>query len=127
MIKEGGGPKAANMHRGRALTGSVEKVVSSQDLSPTSASPPAADGIVLLVSGDCVPCVEAAQVWGAACAELDLPLRCLDVDDPAGRALVEGLRVMSVPLLLIDGTPAVAGVPEMALARQVLAGRHTRG
>lgn len=100
--------------------------MSSANLPPASVQPSDAAGIVLLVSGDCAPCVEAALVWGAVCAEFDLPLRCLDVESPAGRALADRLLVHSVPLLLIDGTPAVAGVPETALARQVLAGYQTR-
>ena len=66
--------------------------------------------VVLMVTNDCPSCREAQAIWAGACAELGLDLQCRD----------EGHVVKSIPLLVINGVPVFAGVPEPRQALQVL-------
>lgn len=77
---------------------------------------------VLLVAPDCPSCQEAQAVWRRACAKLGL---VLEMQSPSG-----GAAVKTVPLLMMDGVPVFAGVPDTRQAEELLArckSRHIPG
>ena len=73
--------------------------------------------IELIVSGACPFCLEAEKVWRAAAADHGFEFAVLDIAQPEGAALVQRLKLQTVPALLIGGTLRAVGVqsPEEAL------------
>jgi len=76
--------------------------------------------IVLLVSEDCTPCRNAERLWVASCAEFELPLRVLGIEENEGGELARRLGLNSVPVLVIDNRVASVGVPDAAAAKALL-------
>lgn len=74
--------------------------------------------VQLLVSESCVPCDQAEKVWRQVAAERALDFSVVDLAGPEGQALVDRLRLKTIPALVIDGRLIAIGVqsPEEARA-----------
>jgi len=77
---------------------------------------------LLIVTGDCRSCRDAERVWRAACAAMGVVLECVDAESTRGAALVAEHALKSLPVLILDGKVAVAGVPSTDLACRILNG-----
>ncbi len=56
------------------------------------------------------PCRRAEEIWRSVARERGLGLEVIDVDRPEGRALMERLRLTTVPAVLFDGRVVAVGV-----------------
>lgn len=73
----------------------------------------------LLVSKWCPVCPQAEQVWSEVARSLPIDYQALDIAEPAGRALVSGLRVRTVPALVVDGKLAAVGLQSLGDALKI--------
>lgn len=77
--------------------------------------------IELLITGDCVPCRKAEELWRQVCAEQDLTLSVLDVRDQEGKKLFFHLRLHTLPALVIEDKLVAVGVQDPEQAEELLA------
>jgi len=74
----------------------------------------------LLVSKWCPVCPQAEEVWGEVAKRHPIDYQVLDIADPAGRALVAGLRIRTVPALVVDGKLTAVGVQSLGDALKII-------
>lgn len=74
----------------------------------------------LLVSKWCPVCPQAEAVWGEVARRHPIDYAVLDVAEPPGRALVAGLRIRTVPALVVDGKLAAVGVQSLSDALKLV-------
>ncbi|MDA8389313.1 MAG: thioredoxin family protein [Gammaproteobacteria bacterium] len=67
----------------------------------------------LLVSQWCPVCPQAEAVWAEVAKRHPIDYRVLDIAKPEGRTLVAGLRIRTVPAVVIDGGLKAVGVQSM--------------
>ncbi|HUJ87819.1 MAG TPA: thioredoxin family protein [Burkholderiales bacterium] len=77
--------------------------------------------VELLVSEWCVTCPAAEAVWRTVATEKDIDYAVLDLAQPEGKRLARGLRIRSIPALVIDGELKAVGVLPLADARKMVA------
>ena len=77
--------------------------------------------VQLLVSESCAPCDQAEKVWRQVAAERALDFSVVDLAGSEGRALVDRLRLKTIPALLIDGRLIAIGVQSAEEARSLVA------
>ncbi len=82
--------------------------------------------VELLVSEWCPTCPQAERVWTEVAAERDIEFAVLDLNQTAGRELAHGLRVRTIPAVVIDGELRAVGVQSLAEARQMVAAAPRR-
>lgn len=82
--------------------------------------------VELLVSDWCVTCPAAEAVWRTVAAEKDIDYAVLDLAQPEGKRLARGLRIRSIPALVIDGELKAVGVLSLAEARKLVAAAPDR-
>lgn len=76
--------------------------------------------IELIVSGACPFCLEAEKVWRKVAADRGCEFYVVDIAQPEGAALVQDLKLQTVPALLIDGTLRAVGVQSRGEALTLL-------
>ena len=76
--------------------------------------------IELIVSGACPFCLEAEKVWREVAADRGCEFYVVDIAQPEGAALVQDLKLQTVPALLIDGTLRAVGVQSRGEALTLL-------
>ncbi len=74
----------------------------------------------LLVSKWCPVCPQAEAVWAEVARRRALDYAVLDIADPAGRALVAGLRIRTVPAIVVDGKLTAVGVQSLGDALKMV-------
>ncbi|HUW99053.1 MAG TPA: thioredoxin family protein [Acidiferrobacter sp.] len=74
----------------------------------------------LLVSKWCPVCPQAETVWSEVAKRHPMDYQVLDIADPAGRALVAGLRIRTVPALVVDGKLTAVGVQSLGDAIKIV-------
>ena len=82
--------------------------------------------VELLVSEWCPTCPQAEQVWRKVAEERDIEFAVLDMMQPEGRALVQRLRIRTIPAVAIDGVLQGVGVQSMAEAHRMVAAAPLR-
>jgi hypothetical protein len=66
--------------------------------------------VQLLVSEWCASCHQAEQVWREVAATRAIDFEVVDMAQPEGRELATGLRIRSIPALVVDGELKGVGV-----------------
>lgn len=79
--------------------------------------------IQLLITKGSEPCSRAQAVWRTVCAERKVELHVIDVQQPGGAELCEGLRLSALPALMLDGKLTAVGVQTPEEARSLLDGQ----
>lgn len=74
--------------------------------------------VELLVSEWCASCHQAEKVWSQVAEERDIDYAVVDMGQPEGRALVQKLRLKTVPAVVIDGELKGVGVQTPGQARE---------
>ncbi|RMD71412.1 MAG: thioredoxin family protein [Gammaproteobacteria bacterium] len=82
--------------------------------------------VQLLVSEWCPSCHQAEKVWQEVADERDIDFEVVDVVQPEGKALIQKLRIRTVPAVIIDGQLKGIGVQSKAEALKMVAGAPPR-
>ncbi|MFN7087744.1 MAG: glutaredoxin family protein [Burkholderiales bacterium] len=82
--------------------------------------------VELLVSEWCPTCPQAEQVWRQVADERDIEFAVLDMMQTEGRALVQRLRIRTIPAVVIDGVLQGVGVQSLSEAHRLVAAAPLR-
>lgn len=74
----------------------------------------------LLVSKWCPVCPQAEAVWSEVARRHPIDYAPLDIAEPPGRALVAGLRIRTVPAVVVDGKLTAVGVQSLGDALKMV-------
>ncbi len=74
----------------------------------------------LLVSKWCPVCPQAEEVWAEVAKRKPIDYQVLDIAEPPGRALVAGLRIRTVPALVVDGKLVSVGLQSLGDALKIV-------
>ena len=76
--------------------------------------------VQLLVSEWCPSCHQAETVWQQLAGERTIHFQVVDMAQPEGRALVQRLRIRSVPAVVVDGELAAVGLVDRSRALELV-------
>lgn len=74
----------------------------------------------LLVSKWCPVCPQAELIWAEVARQQALDYQVIEINDPAGRALVSDLRIKTVPAVVVDGRLKAVGLHSLGEALKLL-------
>ncbi|VAW99742.1 hypothetical protein MNBD_GAMMA22-2914 [hydrothermal vent metagenome] len=76
--------------------------------------------LILIISGSCLSCKAAHDIWLTTCQSYDIKLSTWDFENETGKNIAEQLDIKSFPALINNKKIIAVGCPNAATAKKII-------